>query len=252
MTTWILVSAAGILAALLLWGLVSPRTQWRVLVGWSARDPDRTEPGDGVHGVTRILCLIGLLGLAAFAGIQIWATISEQPRPAPQRGAVESMWGDPVPRLIDRVVTPVAAPPADLAPGLVAGYQEFERGWAPDYLVGVQRWSFLAEPTPAGLIGVYPGDGFTAYGVSDMLVSAQGPLTCIPRVAAIEETEALVTLGVYWGLPVGIEGDSLAACSDTGGLLQTVLLPIQLATPLEGRNVVTFEGSAIAPVRVIE
>lgn len=252
MTTWILVGAAGILGAVLLWGLVSPRTQWRVLVGWSARDPDRTEPGDGVHGITRIVCLIGLLGLAAFAGVQIWSAISEQPRAAPEATAVEQMWGSPVPRLADRVVTPVAAPPADLVPGRVTGFQELERGWAPDYLVGVTRWSFLAESAPLGLIGSYPGDGFTAYGVSDILVAVQGPLTCIPRVAAVEETEALITLGVYWGLPGAADQDHLAACVEAGSLQQTVLIPIQLEAPVDGRNVVTFEGAAVAPVQVVE
>jgi len=251
-TTWILVGAAGILGAVLLWGLVSPRTQWRVLVGWSARDPDRTEPGDGVHGITRIVCLVGLLGLAAFAGVQIWSAVSEQPRPAPERSAVEAMWGVPVPRLIDRVVTPAAAPPADLAPGALDGYQELERGGAPDYLVAVPRWSFLAESTPSGLIGAYPGDEYTAYGISDILVSAKGPLGCIPRAAAAEETEALITLSVYWGLPAGTDQDSLAACSDLTGLLQTVLIPVQLAAPVDGRSVVTFEGEPVVPVRVID
>lgn len=250
MTSWILVGAAGILGVVLIWGLVSPRTQWRVLVGWSARDPDRAEPGDGVHGITRIVCLIGLLGLAAFASVQIWAALSEQPRPAPDRGAVESMWGSPVPRLVDRIVTPVAAPPADLAPGPVTGYQEIERGWAPDYLVEVPRWSFLAEPAPTGLIGSTPGDGFTAYGISDMLLSAQGPLVCIPRLAAVEETDSLITIGIYWGLPGAAGQDNLAACSDLGGLLQTVLIPVQLAAPVDGRNVVTFEGAPVAPVQV--
>lgn len=252
MASWVLVGAAGVLAAVLVWGLVSPRSQWRVLVGWSTRDPDRAEPGDGVHGITRIVCLVGLLGLAAFAGVQIWSALSEQPRPAPERGAVETMWGSPVPRLIDRVVTPAAAPPATFAAGEVVGYQEIERGWAPDYLVGVPRWSFLAEPVPAGLIGSYPGDGFTAYGISDLLVAARGPLTCIPRVAAVEETEAVITVSVYWGLPGDGEQDHLSACEDLDGLSQTVLIPIQLTAPVDGRDVVTFEGSPVVPVQVVE
>lgn len=251
MTTWILGGAAAILGAVLLWGLVSPRSQWRVLVGWSARDPDRTEPGDGVHGVTRILCLIGLLGLAAFAAIQIWSAVAHQPRAAPARTPIEEMWGTPVPQLVDRVVTPATAPPAEFVSGPIAGYQELERGWAPDYLVNVPRWSFLAEPTPGGLIGSYAGDGFTAYGISDVLVAAQGPLHCIPRVAAVEESEAVITIGVYWGLPGGAEQDSLTGCAEPGELLQTVLLPIQLAGPVDGRNVVTFDGDAVAPVRVL-
>jgi len=250
--SWILVGVAGILGAVLVWGLVSPRSAWRVLVGWSTRDPDRSEPGDGVHGATRIVSLIGLLGLAAFAAVQIWTAVSEQPRPAPEAGPIELMWGAPAPRLIDRVVAAPAVPPADLVPGAVTGFQELERGWAPDYLVTVPRWTFLAETTPPGLLGAYPGDGFTAYGLSDLLLAVEGPLACIPRAAAVEESDAVVTLGIYWGLPGAADQDHASGCASDSSLRQRVLVPVQLSAPLDGRGVVTFEGDTVAPVRVIE
>jgi len=245
------VGAAGLLGALLVWGLVSPRTQWRVLVGWSTSDPDRAEPGDGVHGLTRLLCLLGLLGLLAVGGVQVWNAVSHQPRSAPEGTALERMWGDPVPGLLDRVVTPAAAPPAELAPGSISGVQEIERGWAPDYLVGMPRWAFLGDEVPLGVLGSYPGDGFTAYGISDLLVAAEGPLGCIPRGAAVAEADGLVQIGVYWGLPGAGDQDHLTACAGTDGLRQTVLVPIQLATPLDGRDIVTFEGDPVAPVPIL-
>jgi hypothetical protein len=251
-TSWILVGAAGLLGALLIWGLVSPRTQWRVLVGWSTSDPDRAEPGDGVHGVTRLLCLLGLLGLLAIGGFQLWSTVAHQPRSAPERTALERMWGDPVPGLLDRVVTPAAAPPVELAAGTISGIQDIDRGSAPDYLVGMPRWEFLGEPVPLGVLGGYPGDGFTAYGISDVLVAAEGPLGCIPRGAAVAETDGVIEIGVYWGLPGAGAQDHVGACSTVDGLRQTVLVPIQLAAPLDGRDVVTFEGDPVPPVPVLE
>ncbi|MBO9578254.1 MAG: hypothetical protein J7480_05740 [Microbacteriaceae bacterium] len=253
MTTWILLGAAGLLGAILLWGLVSPRSQWRVLVGWSTRDPDGAEPGDGVHGVTRIISLVGLLGLLAVVGGQVWNALAQQPRSAPEATAMEEMWGSPVPELVDRVVNPVGVVPADLVPGPIVGYQTIERGWAPDYLVAVPRWSLLGEPVPEGLIGTYPGDGFNAYGASDVLVAAQGPLGCIPRVAVAAETETQLQIGVYWGRPGPSAQDHLTPCAIADGqLLQTVLLPMRLAAPVDERDVVTFEGAPVVPVAVVE
>lgn len=252
MTSWILLGASGLLGAILAWGLVSPRTQWRVLVGWSTSDPDRAEPGDGVHGVTRLICLIGLLGLGAFAGVQIWSLVSHQPRPAAAATDIERMWGTPVPRLVDRAVTPLAEPPTVLVSGPIVAFQEIERGWAPDYLVEMPRWSYLGEPEPVGLIGVYPGDGYTGYGISDILVAASGPLGCIPRVAAVAEDETEIRIGVYWGLPGGADQDHLGACDATAAMLQTVLVPVQLAAPVERRDVVTFDGVPVAPVAVVD
>ena len=241
---------AALLGAVLLWGLVSPRSQWRVLVGWSTRDPDRAEPGDGIHGLTRIICLAGLVGLLV-VGAQLWARYSEDTRPGLAKTAVERMWGSPAPQLIDRLVTPVVAPPEGFPSGPIVGYQELERGAAPDYLVNVQHWSFLGEDAPVGIVGAYPGDGYTGYGISDVLVAAQGPLNCIPRVAAVTEAD-VVQIGVYWGLPGATPQDSMTGCRVDGALLQTVLIPIQLAAPIDGRPVVTFDGVPIAPVPVIE
>ena len=251
MTSWILLGAAGLLGAILVWGLVAPRSQWRVLVGWSTSDPDRAEPGDGVHGVTRLVSLIGLLALLAFAGVQIWTLVAGQPRAAAVPTPIEEMWGRPVPGLVDRVVTGTPSPPADLAPGSITGFQEIERGWAPDYLVDVPRWSLLGEPEPAGIVGSYPGDDYNAYGLSDMLVATSGPLSCIPRVAAVAQSETEISIGVYWGLPGAAEQDHLAGCGDMSGLLQTVLIPIQLGSPVGDRSVVTFEGVPVAPVPVL-
>lgn len=250
MTSWILLGVDGLLGAVLLWGLLSPRTQWRVLVGWSTTDPDRTEPGDGVHGLTRIICLVGLLGLLAVGGVQLWTSLSQQPRPAAEPTQIETIWGTPVPRLVDRVVIPTFTPPVDLVAGPIDAYEEIERGWAPDYLVEVPRWSFLGDPEPVGIIGAYPGDGYTAYGISDILVAAQGSLVCVPRVAAVAETETQIQIDIYWGLPGATTQEHLTACALDGGLLQTVLVPIQLTGPVAGRNVVTFDGAPVAPVTV--
>jgi hypothetical protein len=50
-------------AGLLLWGVISPRSQWRVLAGWSYRDPDANEPSDAAYTVTRIAGVVMLVVL---------------------------------------------------------------------------------------------------------------------------------------------------------------------------------------------
>jgi len=246
--SWLWGAGAALLGAILLWGLISPRSQWRVLVGWSTSDPDRAEPGDSVHGLTRLISCIGLLAVLGVIGGQAWSAFADRPQPAIPLTPVERMWGRPVPGLVDRFVVPIAQIPEDLVLGPLEGYEAIDRGWAPDYLVGVPRWTFLGEARPEGLIGVYPGDGFTGYGVSDLIVAASGPMNCIPRLAVVVESESQLEVAVAWGLPGAADQDHVAACAiREGELLQTVLVPVQLSGAVEGRAVVTFDGVPLVP-----
>ena len=253
MTAWVFGALAALLGGILLWGLVAPRSQWRVLVGWSARDPAAAEPGDSVHGVRRFICAFGLAGLAAVLGVQLWNGLATQPSAAAEPDPVERMWGSPPPRLVDRTVVPLAEPPAHLLAGPIPGYQAIEPGFAPHYLVDLPKFALLGDTAPLGLLGTYPGDGYTAYGVADLLVATQGPLLCVPRAAVVVETETEVQVGVYWGLAGDDAQDHLAACTIAeGDLLQTVLVPLGLASELGARSVVTVEGQPVGEVPVID
>jgi len=246
-TTWVLAAVAGALGLLLAWGLVAPRSQWRVFHGWATRDPDAAEPGDAVHGVRRFISAVGLVALIAVVGVVVWNRVAEQPVAAAPANAVERMWGTPTPRLIDRVVVPQGAQPEGLVEGPVTGYQELERGFAPTYLVTMPRYALLGDPAPDGLVGADPGDGFNAFGISDLLLEVEGPLLCIPRALVLVDGETEVRVGVHWGLPGASEQDHVAGCR-LDGMLQRVLIPVQLPDALGDRIVV----SAGEPVSVVE
>lgn len=64
---YVLLVAAGII---LLWGAISPRSQWWAFNGWAFRNPDANEPSDAAYTVLRVasialLLLVILLGYKA-------------------------------------------------------------------------------------------------------------------------------------------------------------------------------------------
>lgn len=249
MATWFLIAVSAVLGALLLWGLVAPRSQWRVLVGWSTADPDSAEPGDGIHGVRRVVCALGLAGIVAVAGVQAWRMIDARPTPASTPSAVQLMWGSPTPHLVDRIVTPDTAAPAGLVEGPLDGAQPLVKGSPPAYLVDLPRFALLGAPVPPGLVGHTPPKGYTGYGQADVVVEASGPLDCIPRsVVAVADGERL-ELAVYWGLPEDPAAAG-ATCDMTASVLQTVLIPVQLPQPVDDRTIVSSSGTGVPVVPV--
>jgi len=241
-TTWPILAAVAVLGAVLVWGLIAPRSQWRVLFGWAARDPDASEPGDGVHGLRRAISALGLIGLLTVGGVQIAAAALDRPVAGPEPTALERVWGSPTPRLIDRVVVPIADAPEGFVLGELGGYQVLDRGYPPNYLAELPRFAMLGEPSPSGLVGSAPIEGFSGYGAGDILVAVEGSLACIPRFAVVIETEISVQLGVYWGLPGALEQSHAAACDLTAPLTQTVLVPVQLGGEVGDRLVVSMTG----------
>ena len=248
MTSWLILAGVAVLSAILLWGVVAPRTQWRVLFGWSAPDPDASEPGDALHGLRRAIAALGLLGVLVVAGLQLAAVILDRPLAAPEPSSLERMWGTPTPGLVDRVVHPVAEAPAAYVPGTLHGYQPLTRGYPPNYLAELPRYAFLGEPSPAGLVGSAPVEGFAGYGSGDILLAVEGPLGCVPRVVVAAETETAVELAVYWGLPGASDQDHAAGCEPGAPVTQTVLLPVQLSESV-GERLVVSAGVPLAEVR---
>ncbi len=249
-TSWLLIAVSGMLSALLVWGLVAPRSQWRVLVGWSTADPDAAEPGNGVHGIRRTICAIGLVGVLAVVGVQGWQHFAARPHVAADASALAQMWGKPTPRLIDRIVTPFTSAPDRLVPGAVVGIEKLTRGTPPGYLANLPRWDELGNSQPVGLVGAAPTSGLSGYGSSDALLSVRGPLNCIPRAAVVTATESAVKIGVYWGLPGSSRQDSTAACDMDDPVLQTVLLPIRLSVSLTTQALLTEAGAPIPLVTI--
>jgi hypothetical protein len=244
---------AATLAVLLAWGLVAPRSQWRVLRSWSVDDVHRFEPGGTAIGLTRLASGIGLAGLVAVGIVGASTIVAGLPKPPPPPSAIEEMWGDPPPHLLNRVFFTSGQSRGDLLGVPVLGYQTFDEG-IPDYLLDVPVFSLLGETEVPGLIGEEPELGTSAIGQSNLLVHVRGPILCIPRDVVVVETETTVQVGVSYGLPDAGETpvDHLAGCRADDPLTSSLLIPVQLSGPVLDRQVIDLSGAEIPYVEPVD
>lgn len=243
--TWVFALLAAVVAAALLWGLINPGAQWRVLVGWSTSDPATAEPGGAVHAVRRVICAIGLVGLIAVGTVATVDHVGSQARPPLPESMLQRMWGSPVPRLLDRVISSGVEAPTDLAPATVLAVQPITAGSAPSYLLDMPRWSRLGDQEPAGVLGSAPAKESTGYGSASLLLSVSGPLLCIPRAVVVQESETEIVVGVWFGLPDAPDGaplDHIGGCPENPAASERVLVPVPLFSEVDDRRVVTMDG----------
>ncbi len=262
------------MTVLALWGLVHPRSRWRVLESWSASDTHRVEPGGASYRTRRLLSGVALVAVAAILLSAALPTLI-QPRHESAPTAIEVMWGSPEPRLVDRVVRPGATAPEGLIAAEIFGYQPIGDDGPPAYLLDVPRYSRLGVAVPPGLVGNYAGDGFTAAESAEILFNVLVPILCIPRVVVIEETETTVRIAVYVGLPdapaggvpegaaadvAPVDADTTEAAADTTAdttaqclpdspVRESLLMSLELSTELGERSVETATGIAIPWIR---
>lgn len=244
----------GALGALLVWGLVAPRGMWRSVVGWSVADRYRDEPGGAAYGVRRLLAGVGVLGLITVATIGLVGAAGRTPGAAPAATPLQLMWGDVAPRIVNRVVVPVAAPAPGLVEVPIAAYQDFDDG-IPPYVSLLPSYQYLGHDDMPGYVGTIPPVGNGALDFADLVIQVRGPLLCVPRDVVMFQTEESVSIGVFYGLPRhadGTEGDSVAGCAIDATTTASVLIPLQLTDPLGDRPVLTLDGQPIAEVPVIE
>ena len=255
--SFVLGVVAVTLAGLFVWGLISPRSQWRVLVGWAVTDPYRNEPGGSGYGVRRVLSGVGLAGLAIAVAVgaspQISSTFSAD---APARSPLEVMWGEPGPHLVPRAVSGVPTPPAELVPVPVLAYQSLERASdeLPGYLLTIDNFRLLGRSEIPGLIGSRPPEGLSPFSSASLLLHVRGPALCIPRQAVVVETETAVQVGIYYGLPDRADGapvDHIAGCPAGDPLTTSLLIPIGLGAELGDREVQSLDGTAVPRVAVV-
>lgn len=254
--TWVFGAIAVTLAIVFVWGLVAPRSQWRVLSGWSVSDTFANEPGRGGYGLRRLISALGLAGVAVVVIIGTTPLIEQRLRPPPPAlTALQVMWGTPSPQLVARVIRPAAAPPEGLVGMPVLGYQVLDRTKdLPEYLIDLKPFSLLGDSSIPGYIGAAPEAGTSAYASADILVNVRGPVLCVPRQAVAIETETTIQIGIYYGLPDSTDGsavDHVAGCPSDASVTGSVLIPLVLSAPIGSREVQTLDGTPIAGVRVV-
>lgn len=250
-----LISVAGVLGLFFLWGVVSPRSQWHVLVGWTRTDPRTTEPGFAAYATSRFVSLLGLLTVLAIAvSWGVGAIAFDEDESVRQPTVAERVWGSPRPYVVDRVFTPLTAPPEGLVEQQVTGYQRvigFEQ--SPSYLFATGKIRAAGLATQPGFLGVVPLPGTVALGTADLVVHVRGDDRCIPHQVVVTPVDGAVQVGVFFGQPNPADGsnaenvadcDPAPAASDTRGFL----IPIDLVDPLGDRVVQSLEGEPLALV----
>ncbi len=97
----------------LLWGAISPRSQWRALSAWQYRNPDANEPSDLAYGLARLSNIVTLV-IIVVVGFALAGKDEPEQRPSADRS--------PSPDLSTSQAT-LPPEPLVLGPLPLAGYQ---------------------------------------------------------------------------------------------------------------------------------
>ncbi|MCC6270836.1 MAG: hypothetical protein IT190_06130 [Microbacteriaceae bacterium] len=243
------------LGIVFLWGLLSPRSQWRVLVSWSYRDPYRNEPTGIVYGLYRVIAVIGIASMVVSGVLVYRVQLENEPKPPVPPTAVELMWGSPEPVVVNRVLQPVKTPPTGLVDQPILGYQGMVgKTRQPPYLFSLAHFDIPEAITDNGLIGTDPSVGLVALDTAGLVVRVAGDPQCFPHAAVVKETDDTVTIGIYYGRakPTGSNVGNVDQCQVLASALNvSTIIPIPLVEPLGDRAVRTLDGSPIRRVDLV-
>jgi hypothetical protein len=247
---WAVVIASVVL--LFLWGLFSPRSQWKVLAAWSYRNPQADEPSSFAFGLHRLISGLGVVFFGAIGAATIVQYVSELPPPRPPLTSLQQMWGlAPEPQVVNRVVGLQPTVPTGLVDAPVDGYQLVDNeAHRPRYLHLLQRFQ-PGDIDRSGIVGLKPAEDFPALDSAELVVNVRTWGDCIPRAAVVIESDTAIQVGFYVGMPNRLDDvpvDHLA-CDRPALVQNSLLVPINLGGPVEGRQVQTLDGT---PIRLVE
>lgn len=252
--------ASAVLAVVFAWGLLWPRSQWKVLAAWLRRNPDASEPGSTAYAAQRVVSGIGV-GVFGVVGVTLGIGYAESlPAPEPPKTALQQMWGTaPRPVVVDRIVGNHGDPLPGYMPEPIHGYQVVDNTLGtPRYLVFLPHYDPPGQDEP--LVGTSPGSGFAALDSSELVVNLRIKQQCTPIHAVVIETEEVVQVAVYTAVtsPVGGSTDGFDAalsselCGTGSTMGPSILVPIDLASPVGEREVQLLDSTPIREVRAIE
>ncbi len=246
----LVVMSAG-LGAIFLWGLVSPRTQWYAIVGWTRSDPAASEPGSSAYALSRFLSLVGVIVIVsmvsgwAIDGLRFARFSAREPT------AAERIWGEPASVVVDRVFLPLSSVPEGLVPQKIDGFQSIDAAASePRYLYETGRIRRAGLATLPGFLGVEPAPGRVALDTADLVVHVRGDDRCIPQSVAVIPVEGAVQIGVFFGQPNPADGSNsanVANCDPGPPIARTkgYLIPLDFSETLGDRVLQNLDGTPI-------
>ena len=250
----------ALVAIVPIWAVISPRTQWRILVGWSERNPGAHEPGAIAIAVHRAVAAVAIAA-TIFTFISL-SPPANPPAESPERTAADPIrerWGTPDPRVVNRVFSTVTIEPTasigsnPLVRIPLQGFEAMDGAHRnPNYLFGLPSYSRPDAADGDGFLGVKPSIGMTALDSANIVVQVRADSRCTPQQVLVVESLISITVAVYYGLPItGASQSALAPC-DANAPASTAtseLIPIDLSRPVGDRSVVDLDGTPIAPVK---
>lgn len=249
-----LVVVLGGLTILTAWGFVAPRSQWRVLTGWSHRDSSGDEPGAVIVGIHRLVAGIALAGLA-IGGASVVSGLLSPSGQASVRSItdpVRLLWGTPDPTVVNRVFVPVNIAPAGLTREPVLRFQAvIAKTRSPGYLFSLGTYSPPHPSASDGYLGAHPSVGLSALDTADIVIQVRADRRCTAQQVLVVESGTAIVVAVYYGRPGGESLDAKALAAPcvpklSGDKSSSVLIPIDLASPVATRAVLNLEGTPIS------
>ncbi len=249
-----LVVVLGGLTILTLWGFLAPRSQWRMLTGWSHREPTGGEPGAVIVGIHRLVAGIALVGLA-LGGVSMVSGLFGPTAPVGERvitDPVRVLWGSPDPAVINRVFVPVNTAPTGLVREPALRFQAVSaKNRTPDYLFSLPVYARPHATTTDGYLGADPTIGLSALDTADIVVQVRADKRCTPQQVLVVESSTAIVIAVYYGRPAGEPLDAKALATPcnpqaSADKSSSVLIPIALGAAVGQRAVLSLEGTPIS------
>jgi hypothetical protein len=257
MVDFLFVVAVVSLAVLFFWAILAPRRFWRILIGWSYRDPSRNEPSAAVFGLYRTVAFVGIVALVS-TGVAINQPASDPPEQASAPpSAVQRMWGSPAPLVVDRVVVPHSEPPIGLVRQPLLGFQPVEGARRlPGYLFGLRVFERDDAVEANGLMGVPPPPGLVALDTADLVLHVNADRRCFPHEVVVNESAKSVRVGIFFGQANPRDGSNAARVAECDPEPEragvSLLVPVTLSDALGDREVQDLDGRPVRRVEVLE
>ena len=245
-----------VLAILFVWGMIAPRSQWRLLVSFTYREPHTDAPSGWAFSLHRVIAAIGVAGLLAGGGIAWQRYVDALPEPPAPPNPIEQMWGDADTVVMNRVVTTTTSVPSGLVRVDPSAYHAMDgQRRQPTYLFGVATLEIPDGETAGGLVGEQPTTGLVALDLARVVVLATADAHCIPREVFLQEGPSSVRVAVYFGRPDLPDGtadpEGVDACAPGSSGARSILIPLQLASPLGERLVTDLDGVPLRRAPII-
>lgn len=246
-----------VLGVLFVWGVLAPRSQWRLLLSWTYREPQTDAPSGWAFGLQRVIAALGIAGLLAGGGLAWQRHLDSLPEAPPPPNPIAQMWGDSATVVVNRVITASDHVPKGLVRVDPSAYHAMDgQRRQPAYLFSMPTLGVPHGEDAGGLVGEEPSAGLVGLDTASVVVLVSADAACIPREVFLQEGPSTVRVAVYFGrpdLPDGTEHWSgRDACAPGSSRARSLLIPLPLASPLGERLVTDLNGVPLRRAPIIQ